>query len=148
MNKNLTIGIILVVVVVAIGLVWLSQQTPQPQMEIENMDQALISPEASPVTSVTPEQGSVKEFTVTGSNFKFAPSQLQVKQGDTVRVTFNNQGGMHDWNLDEFNAHTKVIKAGQQETVEFVASKAGQFEYYCSVGDHRQMGMTGTLVVE
>jgi uncharacterized cupredoxin-like copper-binding protein len=32
--------------------------------------------------------------------------------------------------------------------VQFVADKTGTFEFYCSVGNHRQMGMVGTLVVQ
>ena len=55
---------------------------------------------------------------------------------------------MHDWVLDEFNAKTKVIQGGQTDTVEFTASKAGTFEYYCSVGQHRQMGMVGKFIVQ
>ena len=37
---------------------------------------------------------------------------------------------------------------GQIDEVEFVVDKAGTFEYYCSVGNHRQMGMVGKLIVE
>ena len=91
---------------------------------------------------------AVKTFTVEGSSFKFSPSNMTVKKGDTVRVTFKNTSGFHDWVLDEFNVRTKQIAAGAEETVEFVADKAGSFEYYCSVGSHRQMGMVGTLIVE
>lgn len=89
----------------------------------------------------------VKEFTITGGNFKFTPSAMTVKKGDTVRVTFKNEEGFHDFRIDEFNVATKQIGAGTSETVEFVADKAGTFEYYCSVGQHRQMGMVGTLTV-
>jgi plastocyanin len=92
--------------------------------------------------------GEVREFTVSGSNFQFSPSTIRVNEGDTVRITFQNQGGTHDWVIDEFNARTPVIQAGQSETIEFVADRAGTFEYYCSVGTHRQMGMVGTLIVE
>src|SRR3989338_224730 len=50
----------------------------------------------------------VKEFTVEGSNFKFSLSEMKVKKGDTVKITFKNSGGMHDFKLDEFNVATKV----------------------------------------
>ncbi len=93
-------------------------------------------------------EAEVKTFTVDGTSFAFAPSTINVKKGDTVRIVFNNKAGFHDWVLDEFNAKTKQISAGTTETIEFVADKAGEFEYYCSVGSHRQMGMVGTLVVE
>ena len=91
----------------------------------------------------TAEVGAVKEFTVTGSAFKFAPATLTVNKGDTVRITFK-----HDFVIDELGVKTQVINTGQEEVVEFVADTAGTFEYYCSVGNHRQMGMVGTLTVK
>jgi plastocyanin len=56
--------------------------------------------------------------------------------------------GTHDFKIDEFNVATNQIPAGSSEIVEFVADKSGSFEYYCSVGRHREMGMKGTLVVQ
>lgn len=105
---------------------------------------------ASPIASSAPtvSTGS-KEFTVAATNFAFSPAEIRVKQGDTVRITLTNNSTMsHDWRVDEFTAATKIIQGGQQDTITFVASKTGQFEYYCSVGNHRQMGMKGTLIVE
>jgi len=91
--------------------------------------------------------GSAKEFTITGSNFAFAPEKVTVKKGDTVKITFVNSGGKHDLRIDEFNAKTNVIDGGAQETITFVADKVGSFEYYCSVGSNRTMGMKGMLTV-
>jgi plastocyanin len=92
--------------------------------------------------------GTVKSFTVNGSSFAFAPTALTVNKGDTVKITFKNTGGNHDLKIDEFNAGTKILSSGQEETITFVANKAGSFEYYCSVGSHRAMGMKGTLTVK
>ncbi len=95
------------------------------------------------------KKGEVKTFEVTGEPFFFSLKEMKVKQGDTVKVTFSNKEGMHDWVLDEFEgAKTKTIAAGKSETVEFVADKKGTFEYYCSVGAHRANGMVGKLIVE
>jgi plastocyanin len=91
---------------------------------------------------------TVKEFTVDGFNFGFKPNMMTVNKGDTVKITFKNTGGFHDLVINEFKVATKQIKDGAQETVTFVADKAGTFEYYCSVGTHRQMGMKGTLIVK
>ena len=90
----------------------------------------------------------VKEFTVTGNNFAFVPSTITVNKGDKVKITFVNSEGFHDWKIDEFGASTKQIKAPAIEVIEFTASKTGSFEYYCSVGSHRAMGMKGTLVIK
>lgn len=92
--------------------------------------------------------GTVKEFTIEGSNFKFAPAVMDVNKGDTVKVTFKNTGGFHDFVIDEFKVKAKQIGSGVSETIEFVADKVGTFEYYCSVGNHRSMGMKGTLTVK
>jgi plastocyanin len=94
--------------------------------------------------TVLPE---TKTFTVTASNFAFSLKTIQVNKGDRVRIVFKDESGTHDWVVDEFNARTKVLQSGQSETIEFVADKSGSFEYYCSVGNHRQMGMKGTLTV-
>ncbi len=98
--------------------------------------------------SITVTAPNVKSFTVTGSSFAFAPNTLTVNKGDTVKIHFVNSGGMHDFVIDEFNARTSRIQGGQSEDITFVADKAGTFEYYCSVGTHRQMGMRGTLTVK
>jgi len=90
----------------------------------------------------------VKEISVTNRGLVFDVSEIRVNAGDTVRVTYTNGGGRHDWVVDEFEgAKTRVISAGQSQTVEFVANRAGTFEFYCSVPGHRQAGMYGTFVV-
>lgn len=92
-----------------------------------------------------PQDGSI---IVNGGNFYFKPNIIKVKQGDTVNITFINDEGFHDFKIDEYNVRTNQIKTGEQEKVTFVADKKGSFEYYCSVGTHRQMGMKGTLIVK
>lgn len=129
-------------------------ETTQPTAEAMSTEDAMTtaSPDAmmegTASASGAQAAGTVKTFTVTGSNFKFAPATMSVNKGDTVRVTFKNSGGVHDFTIDELNVVTKQISTGAEETVEFVANQAGTFEYYCSVGNHREMGMKGTLTVK
>ena len=91
--------------------------------------------------------GAIKEFTVSNAGLTFNPKTLAVKKGDRVKITFKNTGGTHDLRVDGYGVGTKVISANQQESFEFTADKAGSFEYFCSVGNHRAMGMKGTLTV-
>ncbi|MDB5259878.1 MAG: Blue (Type 1) copper protein [Candidatus Nomurabacteria bacterium] len=91
---------------------------------------------------------TVKSFTVTGQNFSFSPAAMTVNKGDKVRITFKNGQGTHNLVIDEYNVNTGVIGSGAEKTVEFTADKTGSFEYYCSVGNHRAMGMHGTLTVK
>lgn len=96
----------------------------------------------------TGESGAVREFLIAGGNFSFDTKTITVEKGQTVRIVFTSIGGFHDWAVDEFNARTDRVNTGETASVEFVADRAGEFEYYCSVGSHRALGMKGTLVVE
>lgn len=165
MNKNTT-TIVIVLIVLAIGA-WLIFRNKPAAIDAPindsyktdttiNMGSDVSTPATSTSTSGTTVDvgvnagttvGSTKSFTVAGSNFKFSPSALSVKKGDTVKITFTNSGGTHNFNIDAFHVATKMLKTGESETVQFVADKTGSFEYYCSVGSHRAMGMKGTLTV-
>jgi plastocyanin len=90
----------------------------------------------------------VKQFTISGDNFSFSPTAITVKQGDRVQITFKNNNGFHDFVIDEYGVATKQAQSPATEVLEFTADKLGSFEYYCSVGTHRAMGMKGTLLVE
>ncbi len=126
--------------------------TEQTQMMASMAPGASSEPLVSDHGMMASDEGSmeagVKEFTVDGSNFKFEPATMSVNKGDKVKITFKNTGGFHDFVIDELSVKTKQIGANASETVEFTADKVGNFEYYCSVGNHRGMGMKGTLTVK
>jgi plastocyanin len=155
MNKN-SIVVILLLLLIGGGAYFLMNRsaTTNPDALMEDstdpttakQEDRVMQQESASEASV--EEGTLKEFTVISKPFLFNQKELRVKKGDTVRITLDNQEGTHDFVIDEFNAKTKTLNAGQEETIEFVADKAGTFEFYCSVGNHRAMGMTGNLIVE
>jgi plastocyanin len=104
----------------------------------------------APTTESSPKAatGDVKEFTLEAGNFYFKPSEVRVKQGDKVRITINSVSMMHDLVIDELNTRTPIVQSGNTGVAEFTADTKGTFEFYCSVGQHRQNGMVGTLIVE
>lgn len=106
------------------------------------------TPTPTPTRTPTATPSSVVVVPITASNFKYSTSQIKVKKGDTVKIVLANTGGTHDWVIDEFNARTKIITSGETAEITFVANKTGSFEYYCSIGTHRAMGMKGMLIVE
>lgn len=108
-----------------------------------------VSPTGAVVTDTKTTPGVEKTFAIEASSFKFNPATITVKKGDIVKIVLTNKGGTHNWMLDEFEgAKTKTLQAGQTDTISFVADKAGTYEYYCSIGNHRQMGMVGKLIVQ
>lgn len=74
---------------------------------------------------------------------------LSANVGDTVRITIiNGDPVLHDFKIDEFGVESgELIEDEQTVTVEFVASQPGNFNYYCSVPGHREIGMQGLLQV-
>ena len=93
------------------------------------------------------ETPGVKEIHITNIGLAFDLKEIKVRVGDTLRITYTNGGGIHDLIIDEFNVGTQKLRKNKSETIEFKVTKAGKYEYYCSVGNHRAMGMWGTLVV-
>ncbi len=76
--------------------------------------------------------------------------ELIANVGDTVRLTVvNGDPVAHDLKIDEFSVYTgELLTDEQSATVEFIVTQPGEFNYYCSVPGHRQIGMVGILRVE
>ena len=120
------------------------------EVEPENNDNSDTDNSNSDTNTDTSE---TKVFILTGENFKFIMNgddnpDLIVNEGDKVRIEFTSTSGFHDWVVDEFNAATSKVNEGGTTSIEFTADKKGQFEYYCSVGSHRSLGMKGNLIVQ
>ena len=98
--------------------------------------------------STEERQPEMKEFIVDANNFSFSPTELRVKRGDSIKITLVSGEGFHDFVVEEFNARSASVNTRQETVIEYVADKEGEFEFYCSVGNHRQMGMRGKLIVE
>ncbi|MDO8269353.1 MAG: plastocyanin/azurin family copper-binding protein, partial [Candidatus Levybacteria bacterium] len=64
-----------------------------------------------------------------------------------VKITFKNTQGFHNFLIDEFDVKSKTIPVDQTDEISFIANKKGAFQFYCSVGNHKAMGMVGTLTV-
>lgn len=149
-SSGIIVGVVIVVVLLAGGYFLFFNKSSHPSNPSQQQtlnEQTTTAPTVAPTTGEE-TKGSVKEFTFEASNFKFNLKEIKVNKGDTVKIHLVNKGGFHDWVLDEFNAKTDTIQGDQTADIEFVADKVGTFEYYCSVGNHRQMGMKGNLIVE
>ncbi|MDP3941122.1 MAG: cupredoxin domain-containing protein [bacterium] len=161
-NRNmLIIGLFVVIVLGVLGGIFVmnksksvptptpapqvTEATPTPEGAVVEVTQEA-SPSGGAMSSET--AGATKTFNITASSFKFNPATITVKKGDSVTIVLTNSGGNHNLVVDEFNARTKDLPSGATDTITFVANKAGTFEYYCSIGNHRQMGMVGKLIVQ
>jgi cytochrome c oxidase subunit II len=84
---------------------------------------------------------------VSASSFEFDPGEIRVQAGEDVAVSLTSEDTLHDFTIDELDAHV-AAEAGESAEGGFSADEAGEFTYYCSVDGHREAGMEGTLIVE
>jgi len=159
--KGLLYTILTIIILAVVGIVMLGRQDAEaptaegdttmeaPVPGNEGVDEMVVDTTGEAMEDEHgPAMADAKTFDISGKNFEFSQTEIRVKKGDTVRINFTSTEGLHDWEVDEFNAETAQVQTGQSSSVEFVADQAGEFEYYCSVGSHRAKGMVGKLIVE
>ncbi len=112
------------------------------------------------------------EIELTVTEFAFAPDEIRVHAGSTIKLVFKNEGSvLHDISSMDFVGEAEAmgemdmdhdttmegmadmafhISAEPQHSGEllFVASKAGMYQLFCSVPGHKELGMVATLIVE
>lgn len=140
--KTMIIGLIIVVGLFLVGVGYLKLFKSR---ELAGNSQSSESEAA--VEKQMPEQTKLRTFQIEAVNFSFSQPEIRVNQDDKVKIILTSKQGFHDWVVDEFETRTEQISEGKTATVEFVASKEGEFEFYCSVDGHRAMGMVGKLIV-
>ena len=90
----------------------------------------------------------VHEIKMTAKNYDFDPGVITVKKDEKVRLIITATDRDHGIKLKAFDID-QVLKKDDPTIIEFTASKAGTFEFKCSVYCGRSHGkMKGTLVVE
>jgi nitrite reductase (NO-forming) len=76
---------------------------------------------------------------------------LSAAEGQVVQVTLiNGEGAEHDVVFDNQGpaaSSPHIVGKGASTNIAFVASKAGDYVYYCSLPGHRQAGMEGQFLV-
>jgi heme/copper-type cytochrome/quinol oxidase subunit 2 len=91
----------------------------------------------------------VKTVDVTASRFQFDPAIITVTEGDRVRLRLHSMDRDHAFAIKAFRVKALIPRAGEAITVEFVADRAGSFDFtcaeYCGTGHAR---MKGRMIVE
>lgn len=141
--KELIIGAIIVFMVGMIGVKIYSDQQNQVLM---NRNVKANQNE----TSTLPSQSTnkIKNLFITAQNWEFLPSEIRVSQGDMVKLTIKSVDVDHGFAISDFNVKV-YLKPNEEEIVEFVADKKGEFTFFCNVicGEGHK-NMKGKLIVE
>ena len=98
---------------------------------------------------------------------RFDPSQISVRQGDTIKFVVRNNGKiMHEMvigTMKELKEHAELMKnfhnmehdepnmahvaPGKTEEIVWQFTKAGVFDFACLIAGHFDAGMVGKIVV-
>lgn len=104
--------------------------------------------EDEPSRTVTAPANS--KLSVLADEYSFDPSAIVLQGAGTLTVTLRNEGSLaHNLKVlrgDEEVAGTPTLPAGRTESAR-LNLEHGTYRIICSVGDHEELGMTGTLRV-
>ena len=85
---------------------------------------------------------------VIARRYLFEPAQIDVTEGERVRILVKSGDGLHGFEIKKFNVSKEIPRGSDPVAIEFTATEAGSFPILCSVfcGDGHD-DMKGTLVV-
>lgn len=136
MNKNLLIGAGVLLAVVIAGFYFIKG----PKVSY--------APTAN-TTTATLAPGPVTEINVSAKEYAYTPSTITVKSGENVKINFTNNGTTaHNLTIQGLNLATNSIGPGETDSISFVAPAAGSYNFYCSIDGHKDLGLSGTLIVQ
>lgn len=146
-NKTFLIaGVLIAIVLVVVFLLLrgggygLPSSQPVPTTGTTRVEERVVIPE-----EMTEEE---REIVVEGDEYSFSPASISVGRRERIMLTFRNTGQLpHNLIIDELGVATRTILGGEADTVEFIAETGGTFPFYCSVGNHRSLGMEGEMEV-
>lgn len=130
--------------------------TPAPVPVTEHKDTAPVQDHVVvggqvplPAPTVVPEGTNTTlaplEVSLKSGNFFFDPPLMEAKPGQVVHVNVASNQGLHTFVIDEIGLHVQLVDGA---SFTFTApTKAGDYAFYCDIGEHRQLGMEGVLRV-
>lgn len=101
---------------------------------------------SSGYTWVSIASAKVKGIRNTGGNVinpDYAFNKGELETFHVINEDYTTKSN-HNFNIDEFNVHTKDLAYYESQTITFVANKTGTFEYYCTI--HPEM--KGEIVID
>jgi uncharacterized cupredoxin-like copper-binding protein len=115
-------------------------------------------------------QAAAVQRTVTVSmsdTMRFSPSQIDVRQGDTLQFVLKNEGKiLHEFvigtkkdldehaalmvrfpNMEHAEPYMAHVAPGKTGTLIWTFNQAGRFDFACLIAGHYQAGMVGRITV-
>jgi uncharacterized cupredoxin-like copper-binding protein len=95
--------------------------------------------------------GAAESVDVSLTDFEIAPANPKISKTGTVTFNVKNDGGtVHSLEVEGPNGEAKLasnLNPGQTGKLTVDLSKAGKYEWYCPIDDHKKFGMKGEITV-
>jgi uncharacterized cupredoxin-like copper-binding protein len=116
----------------------------------DSRDEASTTNTTPSPAQATTEKQSEPGIAVTEREFSIEPKDAEVPKAGTITFRIRNAGGTeHALEVEgpKGEEETDAIAPGGSATLKVVLDKPGRYEWYCPIGDHKDRGMRGTVVV-
>ena len=98
--------------------------------------------------SLAQEKPEVREIAITAKKYEFSPSEIRVRQGESVKLSITALDRKHGFKIEALDIDRELPK-GEVVTIDLKADRAGTFPIacskFCGLGHGK---MKGQLVVE
>lgn len=101
-------------------------------------------------TEAGPQGAAVATIDVAEAEFRLSPANPSVSKAGVVEFNVTNAGKVvHALEVEgpEGEVETEPIDPGKSATLKADLGKAGRYEWYCPIGDHKDRGMKGKITV-
>jgi plastocyanin len=97
-------------------------------------------------TVTVPANGTVR---IVAKEYSFDPSTIVVHRRAALRITLVNKGSLaHNMVLEGKVPVIPTLRAGTTKSAAWMGFEGDEYEFVCTVGDHAELGMRGTIKVE
>lgn len=89
-------------------------------------------------------------YTLEMSNYKYSPNLISVNAGDIVTIQLVTNEGMHDFVIDDLKVQSNLLSEGEEQIISIAIPEDASgktFDFYCSIRNHRELGMEGIIQV-
>ena len=109
---------------------------------------ALVAVAASGTALAAKQAKAPQKISVGMTEYAFAMPKKTFKLGKVSFALANKGEEVHDFKVNGKTPKSRFLAAGQKQTVTINFTKAGRYQFLCTIGEHAVKGMQGVLTIK